>query len=89
MNAQAFGGSYPGSPGPRHELANIHADVACDGAEKSRRDVSALVKRNCRHTAVRMSLLAVRTALANLSESQAGEDGGNLPRLQNRDIAHR
>ena len=79
----------PRSSGSSDELANIHAYITCDGAEKSRRDVSTLVERNRRHAAVRMSILAVRTTLANLNESETGEDGGDPPRLQNGNVAHR
>jgi len=46
----------PRSSGSSDELANIHAYVTCDGAEKGRRDVSTLVERNRRHAAVRMSV---------------------------------
>jgi hypothetical protein len=66
---------------PSHELADIHAYVACDGAEKCRRDVSALVEGDRGHTAICMSILAVRTTLANLNESETREDGSDLPRL--------
>jgi hypothetical protein len=69
---KALGGSQPRPSGSSNELANIHAYVTCDGAEKSRRDVSALVERNRRHAAIRMSILAVRTTLANLNESETG-----------------
>jgi hypothetical protein len=47
------------------------------------------VKRNGRHAAIWMSILAVRTTLANLDESETGKNGGNLPRLQNGNVAHR
>ena len=79
----------PRSSGSSDELANIHAYVTCDGAEKSRRDVSALVERNRRHAAIRMSILVMRTTLANLNESETGQDGGDLPRLENGNVAHR
>jgi hypothetical protein len=68
----------PCSSGSGDELADIHADVARDGAKKRRRNVSALVERNRRHAAIRMSILAVRTTLGNLNKSEPGQDGGNL-----------
>jgi hypothetical protein len=67
----------PRSSGSADELANIHAYVACDGAKKRRRDVSALVERNRRYAAIRMSIPAVRTTLAKLNESETGQDGGD------------
>lgn len=36
-----------------------------------------------------MSILAVRTTLADLNESQTGEDGCCFPRLENGNVAHR
>jgi hypothetical protein len=89
MPIKPLGGSQPRSSGPTDELANIHAYIACDGSEKSRRDVSALVERNRRYATIRMAILAVRTTLANLNESEADQDGGDLPRFQNGDVAHR
>ena len=46
------------------------------------------MERNGRHAAIRMSILAVRTTLANLNESETGEDGGDFPRLENGNVAH-
>jgi hypothetical protein len=81
LNGTPLGGSHPRLSDLGDELANIHAYVACDGAEKSRRDVSALVERDRGHAAIWMSILAVRTTLANLNESETGEDGSDIPRL--------
>jgi hypothetical protein len=78
LTARRWADPQPRSSGSRDKLANIHAYVTCDGAEKGRRDVSTLVERNGRHAAIRMSILAVRTTLPNLNESETGEDGGNL-----------
>jgi len=47
------------------------------------------VERNRRYAAIRMSILAVRTTLANLNKSESGQDGGDLPRLENGNVAHR
>jgi len=46
------------------------------------------MERNGCHAAIWMSILAVRTALPNLNESESGQDCSNLPRLENGDIAH-
>ena len=70
------------------ELADVHSDVAGDCAEQGRRYVSALVKRDGRHASIRVSVLAVRTALADLSESEIGKDRCNFTRLEDGHIAH-
>ena len=74
--------------GPGNEFADIHSYVAGDRAEESRRDVSTLMKRNGRHPPIGVSVLAVRTALADLKESEVGKNGGNLTGLQDWHIAH-
>jgi hypothetical protein len=77
----AFGGSWRRSDAVRtaeglglgDELADVHSDVAGDCPEQSRRDVTTLVKRNGRRPPVRVSVLAVRTTLTDLNESQFGK----------------
>ena len=70
------------------ELADVHSDVAGDCPEESRRDVTTLVKRNGRHPPIRVAVLAVRTTLTDLNESEFGKYGGDFTRLQDRHIAH-
>ena len=46
------------------------------------------MKWNSRHPPVRVSVLAVRTTLADLSESEIGKDRSDLTRLEDGHIAH-
>ena len=46
------------------------------------------MKRNSRHPSIRVSVLAVRTTLADLSESEIGKDRGDFTRLEDGHIAH-
>ena len=77
LNGEALGGSQLRWLGASDEVANIHADVACDGAEKRGRDVSAVVEGNRCYATIGMSILAVRTTLADLNESETGQDKGS------------
>jgi hypothetical protein len=60
------------SSAPSNKPANIHAYIACDGPKKGWRNVSALVEWDRRHATIWMSVLAMRTALANLNKSKIG-----------------
>ena len=96
LNAIPLGGSRRCSEAVRsvdglglgNELADVHSDVASDCAEQSGRYVSTLVKGNGCHPPFRVSVLAVRASLADLSESEIGKDRGNFARLENGHIAH-
>jgi hypothetical protein len=70
------------------ELLDGKSDVGCDLSEQRRGDVTASVERDGRATAVCMPVLAMRTALPNLCESEPLKDGHNFPRLQDRHVAH-
>ena len=89
LNARALGGSSRCSLGASDEIPDVHADVARDGSKKGRRDVSALVEGDRRYATIGMSILAVRTTLADLNESETREDGDDFPRLENGDVTHR
>lgn len=96
MNGSSLGGSWRRSDAVRtaeglglgDELADVHSDVAGDCPEQSRGDVTTLVKRNGRHPPIRVSVLAVRTTLTDLNESEFCKYGGDFTRLQDRHIAH-
>ena len=47
------------------------------------------MKRHRRHAAIRVTILAMRTALAHLDKAQTDEYGRNLARLQYGYVTHR
>jgi hypothetical protein len=51
------------------QLLNRDANVACDLAEESRGDVSALVNRDSGHSAIWVTELLVRAALTDLAKT--------------------
>jgi hypothetical protein len=73
---------------PSDEVADVHSDVSRDHAKQGRGDVSTRVKRHRCSPPVRMTVLAMGSALSNLGKTETFEDPGNLARLENRDITH-
>jgi hypothetical protein len=66
------------------KLLQREADVARDLPQKRRRDVAPCMKWDRRSATIGVTVLPVRSALSNLSESELHEDRGDLARLQDR-----
>jgi len=71
------------------EILNIHSNILCDLPQKKRRNIPARMKRNRRATTVRMTILLVRTALADLDETKVFKNAGNFARFEHRNISHK
>lgn len=65
-----------------------NADVFGDLTEQDWGDVSALMKRNRRTAACRIAKLFMRSALADFGETEFYEDGDDLIRFENGNVAH-
>ena len=70
------------------ELAHGEADIPGDPAQENRRDVTARMKGDRGGPPVRVPELLVGALLTYLVESEPLQDRGDLPRFQNRDVAH-
>lgn len=71
-----------------HKLIGLHADVARNLANQCGRDVTAAVIGHRRRPPIRMAKLIVRASLPHQRESQRGQEGFNLARLEGRNFAH-
>ncbi len=71
-------------PPVRGELLNGQTDIAGDPAKQHRREIAALVDRNCRGATIRMAEPLVRTPLAGLFKAKRDQDADGLARLQYR-----
>jgi hypothetical protein len=69
------------------ELLDAHADVACDLSKECRRDIASRVERHRRDATVVVPELLVKSALGHFGEPEAFEDGHDLPRAEDREIA--
>ena len=71
------------------KLIESKADVLRDLTEQDGRDIAALMERRRRASTFYVSILLMRTALANFRETERDENSNDLTRLENRDVTHR
>ena len=70
------------------EIADIHSDVACDHPEERGRDVTPRMERHSGRSSIRVTILSVGATLPYLREADAFQNGRDLARLQDGDVAH-
>lgn len=71
-----------------YELVDRQSDILRDLSQQNGRNVAAAMNRNCCASAVGMSKLFRRAALAEFRKSEVFQNGNDSARLENRDIAH-
>jgi hypothetical protein len=70
------------------EVADVHSDVPGDHSQQRGRQVSPRMKRHRSTAAVGVTLLAMRSALANLCEPHSFQNTGGLSRLEDWNVTH-
>jgi hypothetical protein len=70
------------------EASDIQSDVLRDLTEEDGREVTPRMIRDGRRPTVRMSELAVRSALLNLCETESLQDADHFLRGQDRQVTH-
>ena len=71
------------------ELIESKPDVLYDLSEQDGRDIAAMMERHCSASALCISKLLMRTALADFRRTECTENSDDLTRLENGGVPHR